>query len=101
MPDVLFILVLALVIFGPKKLPEVMRQVAKFMAQFRMMRDDLKRQIEGEMLKIEMEERQKQKMAAASPTPAPQLPVASAPPSESVPAGRSSTALDGNVSAAG
>ena len=57
MPDVLFILVLALVIFGPKKLPEVMRQVAKFMAQFRMMRDDLKRQIEGEMLKIELEER--------------------------------------------
>ena len=28
MPDILFILVLALVIFGPKKLPEVARQVA-------------------------------------------------------------------------
>jgi sec-independent protein translocase protein TatB len=74
MPDILFILVLALVIFGPKKLPEVMRQVAKFMAQFRMMRDDLKRQIEGEMLKIELEERQKQKVAVAPP--APQLPAA-------------------------
>ena len=77
MPDILFILVLALIIFGPKKLPEVMRQVAKFMAQFRVMRDDLKRQIEGEMLKIELEERQKPQAAVATPPPPPTL---SAPP---------------------
>ena len=98
MPDVLFILVLALVIFGPKKLPEVMRQVAKFMAQFRMMRDDLKRQLEGEMLKIELEEREKQKVAA---TPAPQLPATTVPPTESVPTNTSPTALNGNIPAAG
>ena len=77
MPDILFILVLALIIFGPKKLPEVMRQVAKFMAQFRVMRDDLKRKIEGEMLKIELEERQKPQAAVATPPPPPTL---SAPP---------------------
>lgn len=100
MPDILFILVLALVIFGPKRLPEVMRQVAKFMAQFRMMRDDLKRQLEGEMLKIELEERQKQK-SAATPSPAPQLPVSTAPPAESVPTGQPAKSFDGNVSAAG
>ncbi len=99
MPDVLFILILALVIFGPKKLPEVMRQVAKFMAQFRMMRDDLKRQIEGEMLKIELEERQKEKVAT-TPAPAPQLPAGGAPPSETVPAGQPS-AVNGNISATG
>ena len=58
MPDILFILVLALVIFGPKKLPEVARQVAKFMAQFRMMRDDLRRQVQSELLKIELEEKE-------------------------------------------
>ncbi len=98
MPDVLFILVLALVIFGPKKLPEVMRQVAKFMAQFRMMRDDLKRQIEGEMLKIEIEERQKQKVA---PAPVAELPAPTAPPSESVPSGQSPSAVNGNISATG
>ena len=101
MPDVLFILILALVIFGPKKLPEVMRQVAKFMAQFRMMRDDLKRQIEGEMLKIELEERQKQKVATAPPGQASQLPPPTAPVNEGVPASQSSTTLDGNVSAVG
>jgi len=59
MPDILFILLLALVIFGPKKLPEIARQVAKFMAQFRMMSTDVKRQLESEMLKIELEEKEK------------------------------------------
>ena len=74
MPDILFILLLALVIFGPKRLPEIARQLAKFLAQARMMRDDLKRQLEGEIMKIELEEKQK---AAAAPakqleTPPPQ-----------------------------
>jgi len=66
MPDILFILLLALVIFGPKRLPEIARQIAKFLAQFRMMRDDLKRQLESELLKIDLEE--KQKAVAAPPT---------------------------------
>ncbi len=66
MPDVLFILILALIIFGPKKLPEIARQLAKYMAQFRVMREDLKRQLEGELLKIELEEKEK---TAASPPP--------------------------------
>jgi len=73
MPDIVFILLLALVIFGPKKLPEVARQLAKFMAQFRMMRDDLRRQVQSELLKIELEEKQKAiaPAPAAPPQPAP------------------------------
>jgi sec-independent protein translocase protein TatB len=55
MPDTLFILVLALVIFGPKRLPEIARQVAKFVAQLRIMRADLKRQMENQLPKIELE----------------------------------------------
>lgn len=74
MPDILFILLLALIIFGPKRLPEIARQVAKYMAQFRVMRDDLKRQLEGELLNIELEEKAK----AATPPP-PQLEVSSQP----------------------
>ncbi|MGA2905843.1 MAG: twin-arginine translocase TatA/TatE family subunit [Candidatus Korobacteraceae bacterium] len=77
MPDILFILLLALVIFGPKKLPEIARQLAKYLAQFRIMRDDLKRQLESELLKIELEEKQKAVAAAA-----PQLPAPSQPPQE-------------------
>lgn len=65
MPDILFILLLALVIFGPKRLPEIARQVAKYLAQFRMMRDDFKRQLESELLNIELEE--KAKTATADP----------------------------------
>jgi len=64
MPDILFILLLALVIFGPKRMPEIARQVAKFLAQARMIRDDLKRQLESEIIKIELDE--KQKTAAAT-----------------------------------
>jgi len=67
MPDILFILLLALVIFGPKRLPEIARQVAKLLAQARMMRDDLKRQLESEIIKIELEE--KHKAAVAPPQP--------------------------------
>jgi sec-independent protein translocase protein TatB len=92
MPDILFILVLALVIFGPKKLPEVARQIAKFMAQFRMMRDDFRRQLQSELLKIDMEERQK---AAAPPLVAkpepPPLPAAKTLPEGSVAYGNSDT----------
>jgi sec-independent protein translocase protein TatB len=76
MPDILFILLLALVIFGPKRLPEVARQLAKFLAQFRMMRDDLRRQLQNELLKIEMEEKQK----AAAPPPAAGVPETVTPP---------------------
>jgi Sec-independent protein translocase protein TatA len=58
MPDILFILLLALVIFGPKKLPGIARQIAKYMLQFQRMSNDFKRQLESEMLKIELEEKQ-------------------------------------------
>ncbi len=59
MPDILFILLLALVIFGPKKLPEIARQMAKLLAQYRSLRDDLKQQLESELFKIDLEEKQK------------------------------------------
>jgi Tat protein translocase TatB subunit len=73
MPDILFILLLALVIFGPKKLPEIARQIAKYMLQFQRMSNDFKRQLESEMLKIELEEKQtavKQYPLAATNPPA-------------------------------
>jgi len=62
------------VIFGPKRLPEIARQLAKWMAQFRMMSDDLKRQLQSEVLKIEMEEKQKAAEIPPKPLPAPAPP---------------------------
>lgn len=48
-PELVFILVLALLIFGPKRLPEVGRTIGKGMAQFRRATTDLKRTIEAEI----------------------------------------------------
>ena len=59
MPDLIFIFALALVIVGPKKLPEVARQVGKFMAEFKRASNDFKHQLESEMMNIELEERTK------------------------------------------
>jgi Tat protein translocase TatB subunit len=58
-PDLIFISALALVIVGPKKLPEVARQVGKFMAEFKRASNDFKHQLESEMMNIELEERTK------------------------------------------
>ena len=55
MPDILFILLLVLVILGPKKLPEMARQLGKYMAHFKRLRSELADQIELEMLKMEAE----------------------------------------------
>jgi len=55
MPDILFILLLVLVILGPKKLPEMARQLGKYMAHFKRLRSELTDQIELEMLKMEAE----------------------------------------------
>ncbi len=89
MPEMIFIFLLALVIFGPKKLPELGRQLGKALAEFKKASNEFKNQLEVEMMNIELEERSKQ-----LPDPAPQiLPVeklldtASAPPVESIPRG--------------
>lgn len=49
MPELLFILILALLIFGPKRLPEIGRTLGKGMAEFRKASTDLKRTIEREL----------------------------------------------------
>jgi TatA/E family protein of Tat protein translocase len=55
MPDILFILLLMLVIFGPKKLPEMARQLGKYGAHFKRLRSEFANQIELEMLNSETE----------------------------------------------
>jgi Tat protein translocase TatB subunit len=42
MPELLLILALALIVLGPKKLPELARALGKGMAEFRRATDDLK-----------------------------------------------------------
>jgi TatA/E family protein of Tat protein translocase len=51
MPELMMILVLALLLFGPKKLPEIGKQVGKALGEFKRASNDLKRTIEDEMEK--------------------------------------------------
>ncbi len=48
-PEVIFILVLALLIFGPKRLPEIGRTIGRGMSEFRKASNDLKRTINTEL----------------------------------------------------
>ena len=48
-PELLFILVLALLIFGPKRLPEIGRTLGRGMSEFRKASNELKRSINTEL----------------------------------------------------
>lgn len=48
-PELLFILVLALLIFGPRKLPEIGRTMGKALGEFRRATSDLKRTLDTEL----------------------------------------------------
>ncbi len=68
MPEMIFIFLLALVIFGPKKLPELGRQLGKALAEFKKASNEFKNQLEVEMMNIELEERaKKQETERATP----------------------------------
>jgi TatA/E family protein of Tat protein translocase len=89
MPEMIFIFLLALVLFGPKKLPELGRQLGKALGEFKKASNEFKNQLEMEMMNIELEERAKQ---APPPEPEPKILPAeklfdtvSVPPIESIP----------------
>jgi TatA/E family protein of Tat protein translocase len=49
LPEIAFIIFVALIIFGPKKLPEIGRTLGRGMAEFRRATDELKRTINTEL----------------------------------------------------
>ncbi|MGH9615690.1 MAG: Sec-independent protein translocase subunit TatA/TatB [Acidobacteriaceae bacterium] len=57
LPDTVFIFVLALIIFGPKKLPEIGRQLGKLVGEFRRASNEFKFQIEEELRLAELSDR--------------------------------------------
>jgi TatA/E family protein of Tat protein translocase len=80
MPELLLILALALIVLGPKKLPELARALGKGMAEFRRATDELKdefRQLENEPPESSAQESEKDDSriakqadaSAASPVP--------------------------------
>ena len=66
--ETIFLFFLALIIFGPKKLPEIARQVGKVLNEFRRASNEFKSQIEQEIAHLEVENNRKTTLAP-SPTP--------------------------------
>ncbi|MGA1981499.1 MAG: twin-arginine translocase TatA/TatE family subunit [Acidobacteriaceae bacterium] len=80
--DSAVIVLLALLLFGPKKLPVLARQLGKLMGDFRRASNEFRSQMEEELRISEQADRQKQIAAieaTAQPTPAIAAPAESAP----------------------
>jgi sec-independent protein translocase protein TatB len=91
--DSLILMVMALVVFGPRRLPEIARKIGKIMYEVRKASNDFKFQMEEELRNAEEADRRKKeeerRSAMALTAPAEAAPVspvqqeASAPPAES------------------
>ena len=67
-PEMMFIFILALLLFGPKKLPEIGRQIGKGLAEFKRASREFQSQIEDEVRKLEVEVDMKNTIAPISLT---------------------------------
>jgi len=54
LPELIMIFVLALLLFGPRKLPEIGKSLGKAMGEFRRASNDLKRSLEEEVAADEL-----------------------------------------------
>jgi sec-independent protein translocase protein TatB len=79
--DSAFLVLLALLLFGPKKLPVLARQLGKLMGDFRRASNEFRAQMEDELRLSEQAERQKEiaKLEAAAPKPGLMAPVEASP----------------------
>ncbi|HTJ29346.1 MAG TPA: twin-arginine translocase TatA/TatE family subunit [Acidobacteriaceae bacterium] len=75
--DSVFLMFLALVIFGPRRLPEIGRQIGKLMYEFRKVSNDFKFQMEEELRAAEEADRQR-KLQASLPPPVAETPASEA-----------------------
>jgi sec-independent protein translocase protein TatB len=80
--ETIFLFVLALIVFGPKKLPEMARQAGKLLAELRRASNEFRSQIETEIAHIEVQKDAQNKdasykQAVLPPTEPPQGTVAS------------------------
>jgi len=65
-PHLIVIFVVALIIFGPEKLPELARNLGKVMAEFRRHTGDLRSNFEGHMRDLEREAQERRIAGAAA-----------------------------------
>jgi sec-independent protein translocase protein TatA len=73
MPELVVIFVIALIVFGPRKLPELGKSLGKSLAEFKRASNELRSSLEEE---IRVEEDRERRPAPAPPPPAAPAPVA-------------------------
>ena len=96
--EMIFLFFLALILFGPKKMPEIGRQVARFLNEFRRASNEFRSQIESEINSLESSTSPRQQILPPlqaplgslanrifNPPPAEKLEAAEAAATESVP----------------
>lgn len=91
MPELIIIFVIALIIFGPRKLPELGRSLGKSLAEFKRASNELRNTLEEE---IRIEEQQQKPEAAKTTTAQAAAPtvVTTAPVEETIPVRRDHSA---------
>jgi TatA/E family protein of Tat protein translocase len=82
MPELIIIFIIALIIFGPRKLPELGRSLGKSLAEFKKASNELKSTLEEEIRLEEQRSALDEKKAAAQTQPAPTAVTAPAAPTE-------------------
>lgn len=79
-PHLILLFVIALIVFGPEKLPQLARTLGKVMAEFRKVTGDLRRVVDDEMREMERQTREAEirKRDAAAQQALPGLPAGNA-----------------------
>jgi sec-independent protein translocase protein TatA len=82
MPEMIIILVIALIVFGPRKLPELGKSLGRSLAEFKRASNELRHTLEEEVRIEEQRERTAQKAPAADALPTAAEPAATPTPAE-------------------
>ena len=67
--DTIFLFFLALILFGPKKLPEIARQAGRLLAELRRASNEFRSQIESEIAHLEVEKSRNATVATPASLP--------------------------------
>jgi TatA/E family protein of Tat protein translocase len=85
LPELLLIFVIALLLFGPRKLPDIGKSLGKAMGEFRRASNDLQRSLEEEVAADELRAAKREVQDAVKPVPSSE-PAQGAPPGPGEPA---------------
>jgi TatA/E family protein of Tat protein translocase len=66
-PEMVFLFIVALLIFGPKKLPEIGRQIGRALNEFKRASNEFKAQIESEINQLDLENQRQALLPPAQP----------------------------------